>query len=116
MENGILSSVKKMLGIADDYTAFDTDIIMNINAALSVCMQLGVGPQEGFAVTGYDETWTDFLADDERQLQEVKMYVYMRTKVTFDPPANSFVQTSLENQMREYEWRMNVQVDPRSDD
>lgn len=113
MENSILASVKKLLGVPDDYEAFDDDIIMNINAALAVCMQLGVGPKEGFAVTGYDETWSDFLGDDEMQLQQVKMYVFMRTKTTFDPPQNSFVQTSLENQMREYEWRMNVQVDPK---
>lgn len=52
--DSILVSIKKLLGIAADYTHFDPDIIMHINSAFSVLTQLGVGPPEGFKFPSHD--------------------------------------------------------------
>lgn len=110
--DSILNTVKKMLGLEPDYDAFDTDIIVSINSALMTCMQLGVGPAEGFTVTGPNETWDEFIDDPDEliQLQAVKQYVYMHVRRAFDPPDSSHVATALDNSIKELEWRLNVQA------
>lgn len=105
--NEILSTIKKMLGIVVDYEAFDTDIMININSAFATLNQLGVGPKEGFGITGPTEQWTDFTTD-KRLLDSVKMYVYYKTRLGFDPPTNSFLVEAIKNSINELEWRLNV--------
>ncbi len=107
--DSILNSVKKLLGIDAEYTAFDIDILVGINSALMTCMQLGIGPDEGFTVVDSDQTWGDFVGEDLTQLQAVKQYVYLKTRLIFDPPESSSVATSMENASKELEWRLNVQ-------
>lgn len=107
MEESILNSTKKVLGIDASYKAFDEDIIMHINSVFSTLQQLGVGPVEGFEITGEDETWSSFVTD--KRLSALKTYVYLRVRLLFDPPATSFHQESMQNQIKELEWRLNVQ-------
>ena len=109
--DSILDSIKKMLGLADDYDAFDIDVLIGINSALMSLQQLGVGPEEGYVVTGRNETWADFLGSDRTDLESVKMYTYVSTRLVFDPPASSSIASALENTRKELEWRLNVQVD-----
>lgn len=109
--SGILVTVKKMLGLESDYTPYDLDLVIFINSALMVLSQIGVGPSGGFHITGYDETWADLVGDDQTKLEAVKSYVYLKTRLSFDPPANSFVVTSIENQVKELEWRLNVRTE-----
>lgn len=111
MNDSILTTIKKLLGIAEDDTSFDTDVIININMALNVLLQLGVGPENGFSITGNTETWSDYI-DDMSKLEMVKTYIYLKVKLIFDPPQSSRVIESIENQIKELEWRANVQVDP----
>lgn len=112
--DSILRTIKKMIGGVedDDFTGFDTDLIVHINSALRILNQLGVGAI-GFNITGLDETWNDFLGKDEAILSEVKTYIYLKVKLVFDPPSNSFTQQSMKDEIKELEWRMNVEVDPR---
>lgn len=110
MIESILLSIKKKLGIDATYTAFDTDIILGINSALFTLNQLGVGPVEGFVITGETETWSSFIGS-RKDLEQVKEYVYLRTKLEFDPPASSYVLSHFEEKAKEYEWRLNVQVE-----
>jgi hypothetical protein len=112
MEESILNTIKKMLGPDDSYEAFDTEIIVHINTALSTLAQLGVGPRTGFRITGTDETWGDFISDGSVDLEGIKTYIYMKVKMIFDPPANSFVMKAMEDSCKELEWRLNVTVDP----
>jgi hypothetical protein len=112
--DSILNSVKKALGLPPDYTAFDPELIMHINSALSTVTQLGVGPEEGFSIEDSDDTWSDFFEPDPR-LDLVKTYVYLKVKLVFDPPANSFVVTSLEKQAEELGWRIAVVHDDISE-
>lgn len=107
MDNSILNNVKKILGIAPDYDAFDTDIIIHINTVFSTLNQLGLGPAEGFMIEDDSVEWGDFLLDDNR-LNSVKTYVYLRVRVLFDPPTTGFTLTAVQEQIKELEWRLNV--------
>lgn len=121
MNDSILTSTKKILGIDETYTAFDLDIITHINSALSVLTQLGLGPDVGFMIADAEATWADFLGDDLLKQNAVRTYVYLRVRMVFDPPATSFVINALNEQMREIEWRLSVNresvawVDPDPD-
>ena len=106
--NSILTDTKKNLGIAEDYTAFDQDLILHINGVLATLNQLGIGPAEGFAITDKTAVWDDFLAGDVRY-NAVKTYLYLLVRLIFDPPATSFTIASMERQIQELEWRLNVQ-------
>lgn len=110
METSILTSIKKMLGIAEDYTEFDEDIITHINSVFLNLTQLGVGPEEGFMIEDYTAVWEDFI-DDSIQLQAVKTYMYLKVKLLFDPPLSSSVTESFTRMIAELEWRLNVAVD-----
>lgn len=104
----ILSSTKKSLNLAEDYEAFDPDIIMHINSVFSTLNQLGVGPADGFMIEDKETTWDAFLGSDPR-LNHVKTYVFLRVKLLFDPPSTGFHTTAIEHQIKELEWRLNVQ-------
>lgn len=111
IEDSILLTVKKSLGIEPDMIHFDPDIIMCINSAFNILTQLGVGPIEGFAISSKEETWDLFIGEDKR-LNMVKTYIYLKTRVTFDPPTGNAVLEAYKEQIKEYEWRLNFQVDP----
>lgn len=108
--DSILVSIKKMLGLDDDYTPFDMDVLVHINSALMTLCQMGVGPKEGFEVKDYDQTWHDFLVNDV-MLNAVKTWVYLQVKMLFDPPANSFVMDAYKTQAEQILWRLNVQAE-----
>jgi len=105
--DSILNSVKKVLSIADDYTAFDVDVIMHINSVFNTLQQLGVGPEEGFAIEDEEAEWDEFLRGDTN-LNSVKTYVYLRVRLLFDPPETSYAKDAMANQVQELEWRLNV--------
>lgn len=107
METSILTSTKKILGIASDYTVFDLDIITHINTAFSTLTQLGVGPIDGFMIEDADAEWSDFIADD-LQLNSVKTYVYLKTRILFDTPQTSYLIAALNDEIKQLEWRLNV--------
>lgn len=111
----ILTSIKKMLGIDEAYTHFDADIIMHINSVLMILTQLGVGPEEGFVIEDDTSTWINFIPEaNAAQLHAVKTYIYMKVKLMFDPPLSSAVIESMNRQIAEFEWRLNVAVDPKT--
>ena len=111
----ILTSIKKMLGIDEEYTHFDADIIMHINSVLMILTQLGVGPAEGFMIEDDTSTWVDFMPEaNAAQLHAVKSYIFMKVKLIFDPPLSSAVIESMYRQIAEFEWRLNVAVDPKT--
>jgi hypothetical protein len=107
METSILTSTKKVLGVAEDYTVFDEDIIMHINTAFSTLTQLGVGPVDGFMIEDATTEWNEFIVDDI-QYNSVKSYVFLKVAMLFDPPQTSYLITAKEKQIAELEWRLNV--------
>ena len=108
--DSILDSMKKLLGISNDYNHFDQDIIIHINTAFMSLRQIGVGPKEGFAIHGSEETWGDFLSD-MKTLESVRTYLYLKVRLIFDPPTNSAVVEIFNKNINEIEWRLNSEVD-----
>lgn len=108
--NSILDTIKKTLGIMYDYEIFDPELIIHINSAFSILYELGVGPSIPYKITSRENTWDEFL-EDNTQLENVKTYIYMKVRLVFDPPSNSFVVDAFEKQIQELEWRMNVAVE-----
>ena len=107
MENSILISTKKILGVSDTYTVFDLDIITHINASFSILSQLGLGPSDGFMIEDDTAVWSDFLSEGN-ELSLVRTYVFLKARLLFDPPTTSFMIKAMTDQIQEYEWRLNV--------
>lgn len=108
--NSILTSVKKMLGIEPEYNHFDPDIIMHINSVFVVLNQLGVGPENLYSITGPEENWSDFFGDTQ-VIDLVKSYMYLKVRLIFDPPTTGVLHEAMERQVKEFEWRLNVQAE-----
>lgn len=106
----ILTSVKKYIGIAEDDTSFDVDVIMHINTAFAVLRQLGVGPSTVFRITDKETLWSSFTSEEE-ELSMAQSYVYERVKLKFDPPASSAHLQALKESVTESEWRLTVDAE-----
>lgn len=106
MTESILTSIKKLLGIAEEYNNFDTDIVIHINSVLMILRQMGVG--SAFAITGKEEIWLDYLGDETTmaQFNAVKSLIYLRVRMLFDPPTNGTVMQSFKEQIAELEYRV----------
>ena len=113
--DSILTSIKKLLGITEEYENFDQDIIMHINSAFMILNQLGVGPKSGFSINDKSSTWDEFIPESSN-LEAVKTYVHLKVKLMFDPPLSSTVIEAIKSQINELEWRLNVSVDPPIDE
>lgn len=111
--DSILTSIKVMLGLGSEYTPFDNELVIFINSALSKLTQLGVGPDEGFALNDLTETWEDLLGD-LKNLEMVKSYIYIDVRLIFDPPGNSFIVDAFKKQQEELAWRITVAYDINS--
>ena len=107
MDESILTSIKKLLGIPEDYEHFDQDIIIHINSVFMILNQLGVGPTEEFTITDKTAVWSDFISDNKK-FESVKTYVYMKVRLLFDPPLSSAVMDCINKVINEMEWRLNV--------
>lgn len=108
MEESILTSIKKLLGIQSDYTHFDNDIIIHINSVFMILNQLGVGPEKTYSINGSANKWDEFISPDNSNFESVKSYMHLKVKLLFDPPASSAVTESMNRLISELEWRLNV--------
>ena len=106
----ILISIKKLLGIEENYTHFDEEIKMQINSALMSANQLGLGPPDGFAIEDESATWAEFVKD-RKDLHGIKTYIYHKVRLAFDPPQTGPLVDAINKQIQELEWRLNVQVE-----
>jgi hypothetical protein len=101
----ILTDTKKVLGIDEEYTAFDLDILMHINSSFATLQQLGIGPVDGFEIEDATETWDTFL-DGNKPYNQIKTYIYLRVRQLFDPPTTSYLLDAMQKQIGEIEWRL----------
>ena len=113
MDSSILTSIKKLLGIAEEDTSFDQDIIMHINTVFAILSQLGVGPANGFSIEDDSAIWEDYLGN-ATNLELVKSYIYMKVRSMFDPPTSSILADAMNKNISELEWRINTMVDPKN--
>ena len=113
MDSSILTSIKKLLGIAEEDASFDQDIIMHINTVFAILAQLGVGPANGFSIEDDGAIWSDYLGN-VTNLELVKSYIYMKVRSMFDPPTSSILADAMNKNISELEWRINTMVDPKN--
>ena len=107
MDGSILNDIKKLIGIKSTDINYDTDIIIFINSVFTDLNQMGVGPSDKpYSITDDKNKWSEFV--EEGMLENVKKYIYLRVKVVFDPPTNSFLLNSMKEETKEMEWRLNV--------
>lgn len=110
MNESILTSIKKLLGIPEEYEAFDQDLIIHINTMLTRLYQVGVGVPN-FSIIDKSATWDQFLID-ESKYQQAKTYVYIRVRLLFDPPQSGAANEAFKETLRELEWLLFVDADP----
>lgn len=104
----ILNSIKQLLGPSASDPHFDPDIIMHINTVFASLTEFGVGPEDGFVITGADEKWSDFITLAPKQFSMIKTYMYLRVKKLFDPPQNSVLMNAIDQEIAQLEWRITV--------
>lgn len=109
-DNSILIDIKKLLNIDPDDQAFDPDIIMLINNEFMTLQQLGIGPKAGFSIIDLTTNWADF-SNDPTLIDTVKIFIYLKVRMIFDPPASSVVADAINSRIHELEWRLNVQAE-----
>lgn len=109
----ILTSIKKLLGIREDCTDFDSDIILHINTVFTILTQMGVGPEEGFSIEDKSKKWDEFISN-KLYFESVKTYVFLKVKLLFDPPLSTAVMESINRMISELEWRLNSAAETKS--
>lgn len=109
--DSILTSIKKLLGITAEYKQFDPDLIIHINSVFLILKQLGIGPEQGFSISGEYENWNQFLPEGSTNFEAVKSYMYIKVKLLFDPPTSSAVMEAMNRIASEYEWRLDVEAE-----
>ena len=115
MQESILKTIKQLTGCPDDFEQFDLDLTIHINSAFATLTQLGVGPKEGYRITGPDNVWSEF-EEDTKKASLIKDYVYIKTRLLFDPPTSGSLMDSLKEQLKEMEWRLYIMYYPVSAD
>lgn len=116
MNDSILTSIKKLLGLTEAYEVFDADIIMHINTVFLTLKQVGVGPENGFMINDKYALWYEFIdieaePDKTTLLSTVKSYIYLKVKLLFDPPLNGSVMEANKQMIQELEWRLNIEAE-----
>lgn len=115
MNESIFTTIKALLDVPTDDDSFDADILTYINSALYSLRQIGVGPKEGFVVTGADQTWREF-STNASLIGEVKTYIQQKVRLLFDPPNNSFLVSAIQENLKELEFRLNMDGEGALDD
>lgn len=107
----ILQSIKKLLGVASEYTAFDEDIKIHINTVFAILNQLNIGPPNGFYITGPDEEWSSYITTTN--ITMIETFIYLKVKLIFDPPTSTAVIESINRTLSELEFRLYIEGDPK---
>lgn len=115
-EESILKSIRKLVGPEDDYTHFDPDITIHINAAINRLVQLGLNEAKGFRVTSEDETWGDLFGSDDDVIDMAKTFIYYKVKMGFDPPTSSIAAEALNSEIDKQEWLINVWLESNANE
>lgn len=116
MDDSILMCIKRLLGLSEDYTPFDNEIITHINSVFMTLAQLGVGSGKPFQIRDASTTWHDWLGEDTSRYQGVESYIYYKVKLMWDPPASSAIMDSINRTIQEFEWRLNANYETPDED
>lgn len=113
LSDSILFSVKKLLGLTEEDTSFDLDVMTNINAALSTLFQLGV-LQKPFTVTSKEDIYSDLLPGGREDIiNQIKMYLFYKTRLGFDSSTLSGTMIDvIKEAIKEAEYRLMISFNP----
>lgn len=114
MIDSILTSIKTILGIEAEDTAFDQELIAHINSVLISLTQLGIGPSDGFLITSDAETWQDFIGDNKMKRGLVETFVGLKVRLIFDPPMNATAVEAIKETVKELEFRLYIIENPKN--
>lgn len=115
MNDSILQTVKVMLGYLTQEgetpdAEFDMPFITYVNSAMNTLTQLGYGPENGYEITGYTETWSDYLQSN-KNFNMIKEYISLKVKQMYDPGNSSALTTQIEKRIAELEWRIRTETE-----
>lgn len=114
VEDSILLSIKKLLGMDPiEFTQYDIDLIIHINTIIEFLNQLGVDIPEGFKINDENTLWSDYLNKPEYNdiKDSIKNYIYLRVRLVFDPSTNSSLLNSINDTIKELEWRIRTYIE-----
>jgi len=106
----VLTEIKKLLGVDEEFPHFDTDITLGINTSLATLRQIGADKGEK-TVVDKDTTWEQVLGPGY-DFEAAKSYIFLKTRLLFDPPSSSAAIESINKMLAELEWRIFVDSDP----
>lgn len=111
----ILDDVKTFLGLRNE-NEFDAEILGHIGSALSVLSQNSVGAD--LEDLNSETTWDEFKNEEQKDQNKkmfasIKLYVYLKTKILFDPPAPNAADTA-KQVIDELFWRIREEYNDMS--
>ena len=104
---GILSDVKKLLNVPDDYPYFDSEILMHANSVLLSAYQLGFTKASGLVIDESTE-WSAVFLDEISTT--VRQWFAFKIRLNWDPPQGSSLE-SIKSAIDEMEWRLIAQLE-----
>ena len=107
----ILKTISKLLGIQAEEDYFNPDVVVFINRALQRLCEIGVGPNTPFRITTGLETWDDFLGSSTSKYEGVKTYIFLYTKLLFDPPSSGFVTEAIKAEIDKLECTLMIDAE-----
>lgn len=111
MDESVLDSIKRILGIDTGCQGFDADIMLHVNSTFSTLYQIGVDSARSKQVEDKNVTWEDIFSEDEDLVPMIKQYVFLKVRLVFDPPSSSFVMESMNKMIDELEWRIHIEAE-----
>ena len=113
MPNTIMYTMRHLLvGDVDD-DSFDMDIITHVSYVVSELAQLGLETGDDF-IFDASTTWSDLTSSlPAKYANLVQSYVYLKVKLMFDPPANSFLVNSMQKLLDEATFRISVATETK---
>ena len=108
----ILKSVRSAVGLNAEDSSFDSELLMHINGSIMILHQNGIGMP--IHVDDESSVWDDFKnptqADANSMFSAAKTFIFIKTKILFDPPPPSTIKYMSEA-ADEYLWRLRESFD-----
>lgn len=114
VEDTILGTIKKLIGIDYEYTKFDMDIILHINTAFSILSRISSVVKQGYRIIDNNNLWAEYT-DDPELLSLVQEYLYEYCKIKFDPPTSSMVMEAMKESIKELEFSIEIYSKTKED-
>lgn len=106
--NTVLEDVRKVIGGDMIDPHFDQELCMHINSVLVGLRQIGV--KTGTNIVNDETLWSE-LVPNIIDVESIKTWLGLKVRLIFDPPTSSYVSSAIEENLRELEFRIQLEVD-----